>query len=548
MIKALHKHKVFVTATSIFLLLLLSKTLLSWGYFPAINQLAGQFLFSQSWWRFAAIIPSIVYLYLFLETRQHSKTYHDAATVIQPHSGNAHYERGIFHYRQNNFDAAMKDFKEVVSLLPFHPDAFVYIGLTHKAKSELLDAIAAFTNALNINSKNWYALYHRGCCKFEQGDSEGALKDLARAVEVDPKRSDSYLVRGYCYRKLEKYVDAIKEFSSVIEIDPKNVVAYLSRGHCHYLLGNAATAIQDFDTGIDIDPTYAVLYQIRGMAYGDLGYQNLAIENLLRDAELEPNEVSPWLNLVKIYRKIGDTEKAKYYLDKAIALKPDDPDVMLYHAIHQFNQNDPNALEKLDRLIELHPNRTDFLVTRAQALADMGEYARAIVDLDKIIAQKPLDWKHYVVRAKCKVKNGDPKGAIADCEVILRGDKKNDVLCAEIGQNLRIQNFWDESLTLHQAIVDVSPHCWQGWIGLADSARHLNNNDLYSQALAQTRTWIPKVDPYNLACLESVADNLTLAKEHLLIAFSEKPQCKAWAKEDPDLFWLRQDPSSSELF
>lgn len=546
--KLYSEHKSLVVASVIFCALLLCRALVYWRLFPIVNQTWEMYPSLQSWWFRLFIAVIILYFAHFINFLFSTRTYNDAVVMLAPSSGDALYERGIFHYKEHNYDAAMRAFTRVVSLLPFHSDAYVYIGLIHKEQKELIDAIAAFTNALNLNPKNWYALHHRGSCKFESGDNEGAILDLTRSIDLDSKRTESFFVRGYCYRKSERYEEAIQDFSSVLAFDPKNEQAYLSRGYCQYLLGNATKAIPDFDIGIELNPANSVLYQLRGMAYSDLGYHKLSIEDLLRSTELAPSNFESWLNLSKAYAKNCDNEKAKHYLDKAMDLKPDEPSVMLHYAIHQFNHNDPNALALLDQAVASNPNHIDFLHTRALALTQLGEYKRAITDWDRVLAKKPRDWKHRLERAKCRAKIGDIAGAVVDCEAALRGDKKNDEACATLGQHLRIGHYWTESLTLHQMIIELSPQCWQAWIGLADTARHLKNDELYAQALAQIRKWLPTHDPYDLACLESVAGNLVLAKEYLATGLNERPQRKSWAKEDPDLFWLRQDPQAVDLF
>lgn len=501
-----------------------------------------------SWWGKILIGLILANLYQLLVWLLTTKTYQDLAIRFYSNNINARYERGIFLYHKQNYEAAMQDFAEVTRLLPTHADAFVYIGLIHKAKDEAIDAIAAFTNALNLNSKNWYALYHRGHCKSDQGDYSGALRDFTPAIEIDSKNADSYFLRGYCHQQLADYGASIQDYDAGLAISPKNASIYLNRGYCHYLIGNGAKAVSDYDVGIELEPANSYLYQLRGIAYGDLDEFERSIADLFRSAELAPSVVESWLNLSKIYAKKGDNEKAIHYLEKALEIKPDDPSVMLHQAILLFNQGDRNALELLDQAVEASPDRTDILATRAQALMELGKYEHAIADWDRVIAVKSADWNSYLKRAECKAKSGDATGTVADCGAALRGDKKNGVASAEIGRFLRVGGFWTESLVLHQLIVELSPQCWQGWIGLADTARHLHDGELYAQALEQTRKWLPTHSAYDLACLESVSGNLALAKEYLITGLKEQPQLRSWAKKDPELFWLRQDAQAVDLF
>ncbi|MDL1944787.1 hypothetical protein FBQ99_20875 [Chloroflexi bacterium CFX2] len=65
--------------------------------------------------------------------------------------------------------------------------------------------------------------------------------------------------------------------------------------------------------------------------------------------------------------------------------------------------------------------------------------------------------------------------------------------------------------------------------------------------MEKARQYIPEDDFYNRACLESVSDNFDLAFEHLEKAAQKEKFNPAWAWEDPDLQWIRDDPRFVEI-
>jgi hypothetical protein len=63
----------------------------------------------------------------------------------------------------------------------------------------------------------------------------------------------------------------------------------------------------------------------------------------------------------------------------------------------------------------------------------------------------------------------------------------------------------------------------------------------------KARQFLPEDDWYNRACLESVCDNFDLAFEYLQRAAQRERFNPAWAWDDPDLQWIRDDPRFTEI-
>ena len=62
------------------------------------------------------------------------------------------------------------------------------------------------------------------------GNYQYSIKNLSKAIELDPELIDAYLSRGRAYTELDKHAEAIDDYTKVIELNPESVTAYLSRG------------------------------------------------------------------------------------------------------------------------------------------------------------------------------------------------------------------------------------------------------------------------------------------------------------------------------
>ena len=95
---------------------------------------------------------------------------------------------------------------------------------------------------------------NRGIAYRNLGQSEQAIQDHNRAIELNWNDSTIYYNRGVAYLNLPEYQQAIQDFSKVIELDPNNVTAYLGRGLAYKMMGQYMKAIQDFNKVIQLNP------------------------------------------------------------------------------------------------------------------------------------------------------------------------------------------------------------------------------------------------------------------------------------------------------
>lgn len=116
-------------------------------------------------------------------------------------------------------------------------------------------------------------------------DYETALKNLDKAIELDPELASAYRERGIVKFNTEKYSDAISDFNKAIELeDPgklpftKKGESYFHRGLSNFKLGNFERAIKDFDIVISIEDSFwrNLAYDYAGASYYEIGNKEMA--------------------------------------------------------------------------------------------------------------------------------------------------------------------------------------------------------------------------------------------------------------------------------
>ena len=78
-------------------------------------------------------------------------------------------------------------------------------------------------------------------------DSQGAIADYSKAIELDPKYFTAYQFRGTSKYYLNDYEGAIADYSKAIELDPQYKEAYYSRGFVNNERGYRNAALPDME-------------------------------------------------------------------------------------------------------------------------------------------------------------------------------------------------------------------------------------------------------------------------------------------------------------
>ncbi|NES03589.1 MAG: tetratricopeptide repeat protein [Okeania sp. SIO2F4] len=122
--------------------------------------------------------------------------------------------------------------------------------------------------------------------KMEKGNYWGAIRDLKKAINLNPGQSETYLSRGVAYSQVGMRRAAIADFNKAIEINPGNSQAYYYRGDEYLQLGDKQKALEDLNKSIKIDANNPKSYFNRGVVYYLRGNQSKAIENFQQAAFL----------------------------------------------------------------------------------------------------------------------------------------------------------------------------------------------------------------------------------------------------------------------
>jgi len=171
------------------------------------------------------------------------------------------------------------------------------------------------------------ALFHGG------GDDASQISEEAagQAMKLAPERSGSYMARGFsCLAKLQ-YSEAESDFLKAIEINPGQVLAYHYAGRTAHLQGRLNKAREYFAKATELDPDdwesplLALQgYEKEGDETGALRVAQIGVERAERHLEDYPDSPRAYYLGSTGLVTLGDTQRARDWAERALALSPDD--------------------------------------------------------------------------------------------------------------------------------------------------------------------------------------------------------------------------------
>ncbi|MFC1956531.1 tetratricopeptide repeat protein [Chloroflexota bacterium] len=85
------------------------------------------------------------------------------------------------------------------------------------------------------------------------GQTNRAIADYAKAIEIDPYHGLPYNNRGNVYVEQGEYDKAIADYTKAIEIDPYHGLPYNNRGEAYITMGQYDLAIVDMNKAAELD-------------------------------------------------------------------------------------------------------------------------------------------------------------------------------------------------------------------------------------------------------------------------------------------------------
>ncbi|MFQ5512196.1 MAG: tetratricopeptide repeat protein [Candidatus Krumholzibacteriia bacterium] len=223
------------------------------------------------------------------------------------------------------------------------------------------------------------------------GNASGALQEMEKAVALKPGFADLRFNLGNLYMDAGRYDDARKNFSTALEINPKFFKASVSLARALFTGGDSAGAGSAIDQAGENCPNFYKdnLNELAQMlrVHKDDDAVRRAFHAILEERPSSA-QISREVAIEAIQN--GNYEEAIRELKKAIALKPDYPDLHNYLGIAYGNSGmSDDAIEEFEVALKINPYYLKARLNLALALYEGERYLEAQNHIERVLSVKP---------------------------------------------------------------------------------------------------------------------------------------------------------------
>lgn len=256
---------------------------------------------------------------------------------------------------------------------------------TRKQLSHWRDSTTLFRHALAVNGENTMLRYYLGNAYWKAGDLPDATVQFQALVALAPESQDSLYRLGYLLMQQNKTEQAQETFEKILQINPKNVKAHMILGAILVSQQKIPEAGQHFMVAMLLRPGDIIIKSGLKQTLQETGPEE-TVNNLMQ--LLGTESAADIYTSVALIRLAEDKfPEAKKQFEAALALKPDDPDILNQLAWLLATCPDQSLLDG-KRAVDLSSRACAFtdnkeprtLTSLAAALARQAEFGKACTE------------------------------------------------------------------------------------------------------------------------------------------------------------------------
>lgn len=280
----------------------------------------------------------------------------DASAAIErnPFIPEVYEVRGVARQNQGNFRGAVEDYDHAGQLLPNNRNLMFNKALALQQLHEVDSARKTFDYLIAEHPGYANAYVGRARLRVENADTVSALADLDKALELNNKLPNAYVIRASLLMTSPAgYEEAEADISEAIRLEPKEADLYVNRAFLRYNRDDYFGAMADYDYAVQVDPLNSAAVYNRALLRMESRDNDRAIRDFSRVLELDPEDYRALYNRALLY---SDT------------------------------RNYAKALEDINQLIERFPRLPEALYMRSEVYRRQGKMALAETDYKRALA------------------------------------------------------------------------------------------------------------------------------------------------------------------
>lgn len=234
---------------------------------------------------------------------------------ITPKSADTVYNLALSYFQKNEYDKAIKSFKDVLEIDPKYVAAWYDLGYIYKGEKEYDKAIEHYNKALEISPEYADAWHGLALSYYQQNEFDKAIKYTKNALEIDPEYQQAWQTLGGSHYGKKEYDKAIECYKTALELDQGIANSWYGLGLSYYAKRKNSKAIECYKNALAINPEIEIAWEGLNLAYTTISD--------FKNAERARNREN--LLIPKLISKQEFDKKTKFMEKKEFTIESDLP-------------------------------------------------------------------------------------------------------------------------------------------------------------------------------------------------------------------------------
>ncbi len=161
-------------------------------------------------------------------------------------------------------------------------------GIALQGNAKHAEAIEAFKQALQINSKHFESLYSMGISLGATGKKIEALDSFTLSAEAAPHLALAHFAKAQSYADLGLADDALICFDKAIEVDSSYTQAYTNKAALLQAIDRHHDALLTLVACVEVDPENFTAFEGQGQLLGQFKQYDLSVNAFKRALQINP--------------------------------------------------------------------------------------------------------------------------------------------------------------------------------------------------------------------------------------------------------------------
>lgn len=223
-------------------------------------------------------------------------------------------------------------------------------------------------------------VYNMEAYVFERTEEyDQMFESLKEAILENPKNKEA-LGRVYlCVEMSHKYQESVVLHKQVLDLEPYSFMAWFNLAHAYFAVGEWKLALDAFDYAIVVNENFELAYLDCAELCYSLHMWKKALPLYLKLLELISADEELLCRVGECFEKLGDYEKAKIYLYRALPMNPKASETyFLIGECYAKQEVWESSLHFYKQAVKLNPENDKYIAALAKNQVKLGFPMRAI--------------------------------------------------------------------------------------------------------------------------------------------------------------------------